>query len=42
MPTSSGDVWHAALDNLPASGICYGYKVSDIFNPPASDEVLVI
>ncbi|KAF5827337.1 glycoside hydrolase superfamily [Dunaliella salina] len=23
-----GDVWHAALENLPLSGICYGYKVS--------------
>jgi len=26
--SKTGDIWHAALENLPLSGICYGYKVS--------------
>ncbi len=23
-----GDVWHAQLEGLPGSGICYGYRVT--------------
>ena len=25
---NTGDVWHVALEGLPGSGICYGYRVS--------------
>lgn len=27
-PASAGDVWHVAVDGLPAQGVLYGYKLA--------------